>query len=119
MTATKTKTAVSESTTPRPSAPEGWRVTPEGSVPVADVVRSAHVPHSAVDYAIRLGLVDVLDQHGQGRRRYIAASDGLLILAAAALALSAGVALAAMLRAIKSTGATAVSPQGLTLTIKF
>jgi hypothetical protein len=85
-------------------------VTPEGTVPVADVVKSAGVPHGAVDYPVRLGLVEVVNQHGQGRRRYITAEDGLMILAAAAFALAAGVALAAVLRGIKATGAVLTLP---------
>lgn len=90
--------------------PENWRVTPEGTVPVADVVRSAGVSPNIVDYPVRLGLVEVVDQHGQGRRRYIRADDGMLILSALAVALAAGVALAAILRGIRATGAVLTVP---------
>lgn len=92
--------------------PKGWRVT-DGTVPVADVVRSAGVPHAAIDHPVRLGLVEVVKQHGQGNRRYIRVEDGLMLMAAAALALSCGVALVVMVRAIKATGAT-IGPAGLT-----
>jgi hypothetical protein len=93
--------------------PTGWRVTPEGTVPVADVVRSVQskgLGHNQVDYPVRLGLVEVVNQHGQGRRRYIRAEDGLLILACAAVAMAAGVALAAILRGIRATGAQLTVP---------
>lgn len=99
-------------------APKGWRVSPEGAVPVADVVRSAGVSHSSVDYVVRLGLVDVVDQRGTGRRRYISVEDGLLIMAAAALAVAAGVALAAMFRAVKAQGAT-VTPGNITIPLNL
>lgn len=117
MTVTMTE-PINCTTSPAESTPKDWRVTPDGSVPVADVVKSAGVPHAAVDYAVRLGLVDVTAQHGQGRRRYIATSDGLLILAAAALALAAGVALVSMLRAMKATGAM-VSANALTIPLNL
>lgn len=99
------------------TVPEDWRVTSDGTVPVADVVRSAGVPHGAIDYPVRLGLIDVTGQHGQGRRRYIRVEDGLMILAAAALAVAAGVTLVAILKAMKATGAQ-ITPSGLTIPFK-
>jgi hypothetical protein len=98
-------------------APSEWGAGPDGTVPVADVVRSAGVPHGAVDYTIRLGLVPVHAQFGAHRRRYISREDALMLLAAAALAVAAGVALATIVRAIKATGAQ-VGPGGLTIPVK-
>jgi hypothetical protein len=78
------------------TVPADWRVTSDGTVPVADVVRSAGVPHGAIDYPVRLGLI---------------------VLAAAALAMAAGVALVAILKAMKTTGAQ-ITPSGLTIPFK-
>lgn len=94
-----------------------WEIGPDGTVPVADVVRSAGVPHSAIDYTIRLGLVPVLAQGGASRRRWISREDAVMLLAAAALAVAAGVALAVIVRAIRATGAQ-VGPDGLTIPVK-
>lgn len=96
------------------TVPTSWRVTPEGTVRVSDVARSTG-DYEAVNYTVRRYGV-VTDQYGQGRSRYIPVSEALIILAAAALATAAGVALAAMYRAIKAAGAT-VNGNSLTLTI--
>ncbi|MEV8435708.1 hypothetical protein [Streptomyces chartreusis] len=88
-----------------PTVPEDWRVTPEGTVPVSDVARTTG-DYPAVNYTVRRCGVPVIDQGGQGRARYIPVSEALLLVAAAALAVAAGVALAQMYRAIKASGAT-------------
>ncbi|MFF4963242.1 hypothetical protein ACFY2Z_40980 [Streptomyces sp. NPDC001222] len=107
-------------TAPGPSAPpvpEDWRVTPEGTVPVSDVARTTG-DYPAVNYTVRRCGVTVVEQGGHGRTRYIPVSEALLLVAAAALALAAGVALAQMFRAIKASGAT-VSAEALTIPLKL
>lgn len=96
-----------------PSVPEDWRVTPEGTVPVSDVARTTG-DYPAVNYTVRRCGVPVVDQGGHGRTRYIPVSEALLLVAAAALAVAAGVALAQMYRAIKASGAT-VGADSLTI----
>jgi hypothetical protein len=118
MTATATTAPDQSRTASEWSAPESWRITPQGTVPVADVIRTAGVPHGAVDHAVRACNIPVLGQHGQGRRRYISVSDALVILAAAALAVAAGVALSQMYRALKGTGVT-VSDSGLMIPLSL
>src|SRR5688500_12474187 len=81
-----------------PAVPANWRVTPEGTVRVSDVARTTG-DYEAVNYTVRRYGV-VVDQHGQGRSRYIPVSEALLLVAAAALAVAAGVALAQMYRAM-------------------
>lgn len=109
---------VSESTSiATPSIPDSWRVTPEGTVRVSDVARSTGCEYEAVNYTVRrYGMV--VDQHGQGRSRYIPVSEALLLVAAAALAVAAGVALAQMFRAMKASGAT-VGADTLTIPLKL
>lgn len=96
-----------------PSVPGDWRVTPQGTVPVSDVARTTG-DYPAVNYTVRRCGVPVIDQGGHGRTRYISVSEALLLVAAAALAVAAGVALAQMYRAIKASGAT-VGPNSLTI----
>jgi hypothetical protein len=60
----------------------------------------------------------VVEQGGHGRTRYIPIAEALLLVAAAALALAAGVALAQMYRAMKATGAT-VSADALTIPLNL
>lgn len=101
MTATATEQT---GTAAAPAVPAEWRVTPEGTVRVSDVARTTG-DYEAVNYTVRRYGVPVVDQHGQGRSRYIPVSEALLLVAAAALAVAAGVALAQMYRAIKASGA--------------
>lgn len=82
-----------------------WRVTEAGTVPVADVARVTGVKYGTVDYVIRTCEVPIVSQFGQGRARYIALTDALLIFAAAGLAIAAGVALTQMVRAMVASGA--------------
>lgn len=96
-----------------PVIPAAWRVTDEGTVRVSDVARTAG-DYESVNYAVRRCGVPVVAQGGHGRSRYIPVSEGLLLVAAAALAMAAGVALAAMYRALKTGGAT-VSADALTI----
>lgn len=112
MSATATKTPG----TTAPAIPSGWRVTPEGTVRVSDVARTTG-DYESVNYTVRRYSVTV-DQHGQGRTRYIPVSEALLLVAAAALAMAAGVALAAMYRAIKASGAT-VGADALTIPLSL
>ena len=101
---------------PRPVAPpvpEGWHVTPEGTVLVSDVARTTG-DYPAVNYTVRRCGVPVVDRGGRGQGRYIPVSEALLLVAAAALAVAAGVALAQMYRAMKTAGAT-VGADSLTI----
>ncbi|MFI6899279.1 hypothetical protein ACIBM4_34750 [Streptomyces sp. NPDC050256] len=116
MTATAIETTPPGPVAPPSGVPADWRVTPEGTVRVSDVARTAG-DYQAVNYTVRRYGV-VVDQHGQGRSRYIPVSEALLLVAAAALAMAAGVALAAMYRAMKATGAT-VSGSGLTIPLNL
>ncbi|WP_374778727.1 hypothetical protein OG756_42355 (plasmid) [Streptomyces sp. NBC_01310] len=116
MTATATKTTAPGPVASLPGVPADWRVTPEGNVRVSDVARTAG-DYDSVNYAVR-HWVPIVDQHGQGRSRYIPVAEGLLLLAAAALAVAAGVALSQMYRAIKASGAT-VSGSGLTIPLNI
>ena len=100
-----------------PAVPKGWRVTPQGTVPVSDVARTTG-DYPAVNYTVRRCGVTVVEQGGQGRTRYIPVAEALLLVAAAALAMAAGVALAQMYRAIKASGAT-VGPDALTIPLSF
>ena len=113
MTATATEATGADAT---PAVPTDWRVTPHGTVRVSDVARTTG-DYEAVNYTVRRYGV-VVDQHGQGRSRYIAVSEALLLVAAAALAVAAGVALAQMYRAIKASGAT-VGSNALTIPLNI
>ena len=93
--------------------PRDWRVTPEGTVPVSDVARTTG-DYPAVNYTVRRCGVTIASQGGHCRTRYIPVSEALLLVAAAALAMAAGVALAQMYRAIKASGAT-VGADALTI----
>lgn len=112
-----TATATRPTGTPGPMIPNSWRVTPEGTVRVSDVARSTGCEYEAVNYTVRRYGV-VVDQYGQGRSRYIPVSEALLLVAAAALAVAAGVALAQMFRAIKASGAT-VGADALTIPLNL
>lgn len=113
MTATATEPT---STATAPAIPAEWRVTPEGTVRVSDVARTTG-DYESVNYTVRKYGV-VVDQHGQGRSRYIPVSEALLLVAAAALAVAAGVALAQMFRAMKASGAT-VGVNALTIPLNL
>lgn len=97
--------------------PKNWRTGPEGTVMVSDVIRTAGVPHGAIDYPIRLGLVPIVAREPGRRGRYISREDAVMLLAAAALAVAAGVALAAVVRAIRVTGGS-VTADGLMIPVK-
>jgi len=96
-----------------PPVPADWRVTPQGTVRVSDVARTTG-DYPAVNYTVRRCGVTVVEQGGHGRTRYIPVSEALLLVAAAALAVAAGVALASMYRAMKTAGAT-VGTDSLTI----
>lgn len=100
-----------------PPVPEDWRVTPQGTVPVSDVARTTG-DYPAVNYTVRKCGVEIAAQGGHGRTRYIPVSEALLLVAAAALAVAAGVALAQMYRAIKASGAT-VAADALTIPLRL
>ncbi|WP_405802276.1 hypothetical protein [Streptomyces sp. NBC_01506] len=100
-----------------PSVPQDWRITPEGTVAVMDVARTTG-DYPAVNYTVRKCGVPVMDTKGRGGGRYIPVSEALLLVAAAALALAAGVALAQMYRAIKANGAT-IGANALTIPLQF
>ncbi|MFG3072160.1 hypothetical protein [[Kitasatospora] papulosa] len=117
MTAIATESAAPGPVAALPGVPADWRVTPEGTVRVSDVARSAG-DYESVNYAVRRCGVPIVDQRGQGGSRYIPVAEGLLLLAAAALAIAAGVALSQMYRAMKATGAT-VSGSELTIPLKL
>ncbi|MGW3984726.1 hypothetical protein [Streptomyces mirabilis] len=100
MTATATEPTAPDS--PLPVVPTDWRVTSEGTVRVSDVARTVG-DYESVNYTVRRCGVPVASQHGQGGARYIHVREALLILAAATVAVAAGIALAAMYRALKAT----------------
>lgn len=100
-----------------PSVPQDWRVTPEGTVPVSDVARTTG-DYPAVNYTVRRCGVTIASSGGHCRTRYIPVSEALLLVAAAALAMAAGVALAQMYRAIKASGAT-VGADSLTIPLRL
>ena len=106
---------VEVATAPGPVAPvpNEWSVNPQGTVPVSDVARTTG-DYESMNYAVRRCGVPVVTQGGPGRARYIPVSEALLLVAAAALAMAAGVALAQMYRAIKASGAT-VGADALTI----
>ncbi|MFE5809448.1 hypothetical protein [Streptomyces sp. NPDC056491] len=114
MTATATETTAPGPVPPM--VPADWRVTEEGTVRVSDVARTAG-DYQSVNYAVRK-YIPVVDQHGQGRSRYIPVAEALLLVAAAALAVAAGVALAQMYRAMKASGAT-ISADALTIPLRL
>lgn len=95
------------------TVPASWRVTPEGTVPVVDVARTTG-DYNAVTYAVRKCGVPVVSRGGHGRKRYIPVAEALLLVAAAAMAVAAGVALSQMYKAIKAAGAE-VGPDSLTI----
>lgn len=98
-------------------APPDWRVS-DGTVPLADVVRTAQCSRASIDVAVRSGLVDVARQGGRGNARHLRVEDALLIVTVAALAVAAGIAFGALLRAVTSTGG-GMTPQGLTIPVKI
>lgn len=108
-------------TAPAPVAlqiPADWHVTPEGTVAVTEVARTTG-DYPAVNYTVRKCGVPVVSRGpGRGSGRYIPVSEALLLVAAAALAVAAGVALAAMYRAIKAAGAE-VGPDALTIPLNL
>jgi hypothetical protein len=95
------------------SAPSAWRVI-DGTVPVADVVKTAQCSRASIDAATRNGLIPVIGSGTRGKIRHVTLEDALLIIAVAALAAAAGLAFGALLRAMRAAGAT-VSPAGITL----
>jgi hypothetical protein len=95
------------------ATPNSWRVT-EGTVPLSDVMKTAKCSYASLDVATRNGLIPVVRQGGRGNARHITLDDALLIIAVAALAVAAGLAFGAMLRAVRDTGAT-ITPAGLTI----
>lgn len=100
-----------------PMVPGGWHVTPEGTVAVMDVARTTG-DYPAVNYTVRKCGVPVMGREGRGGGRYIPVGEALLLVAAAALAVAAGVALAQMYRAIKANGAT-IGADSLTIPLQF
>lgn len=98
-------TATLDTDTSAPAVPDTWRVTPEGTVRVTDVAKTTG-DYPAVNYTVRRCDIPVVGRTGRGQGRYIPVSEALLLVAAAALAVAAGVALSAMYRAIKASGAT-------------
>lgn len=105
MTATAVEPTAPGPVPPLTAVPDDWRVTPDGTVRVSDVARTTG-DYQAVNYTVRKCGVTVAAQKGQGASRYIPVAEALLLVAAAALAVAAGVALAQMYRAIKASGAT-------------
>lgn len=97
--------------------PTQWRVS-DGTVPLADVVKTAPCTRASIDYAAQNGLIPVVRQGGHGNARHISVEDALLIMGVAALAVAAGIAFGVLLRAFKETGGRVV-PQGLMIPVDF
>lgn len=99
--------------------PPEWRVS-DGTVPLADVARTVQMAHGTsyaqVDQAARAGLISVERWGGRGNGRHVTLDEALTVLAVAALAVAAGLAFGALLRALRTTGAT-MTPAGLTIPI--
>jgi hypothetical protein len=100
-----------------PQVPADWHVTPDGTVAVTEVARTTG-DYPAVNYTVRKCGVPVMGREGRGGGRYIPVSEALLLVAAAALAVAAGVALAQMYRAMKANGAT-IGADSLTIPLQF
>jgi hypothetical protein len=90
----------------------------EGTVPIADVVKTAQCSFASIDVATRNGLIPIARRQGKGNRRYVTLEDALLIMGVAALAVAAGIAFGALLRAVRETGGQVV-PQGLMIPVDF
>jgi hypothetical protein len=98
--------------------PREWSVTPEGAVRVTDVAKTVG-NYPGVSHAVRACKIPVVSRSGMGSSRHIRVEDGLILLAAAALALAAGVAISQVLKALMDNGAT-VTPTGtLSVPIKL
>jgi hypothetical protein len=96
--------------------PGEWRVS-EGTVPLADVARSAACSYPVIDNAARKGLIEVVRYGGRGNARHITIREGLFLLAVAAIAAAAGLAFCDMLRAVRQAGAT-MTDAGLVIPVK-
>jgi hypothetical protein len=99
------------------TTPKNWRVT-DGTVPLADVVRTAQCSRASIDYAASTGLVSVVRKGGRGNARHISLEDALLIVGVAALAVAAGLAFGILLRTIRDTGGK-VTPAGIVIPVPF
>jgi hypothetical protein len=96
--------------------PAAWRVS-EGTVPLADVGRSAACSYPVIDRAAREGLIQVVRKGGRGNARHVTVREALFVLAVAAIAAAAAMAFCDMLRAIRQAGAT-VTADGLMIPVK-
>lgn len=99
------------------TAPNDWRVS-GGTVPLSDVVRTAQCTRASIDVATRNGLIPVVKYGGRGNARHITLEDALLIVGVAALAIAAGMAFGALLRAVRETGGQ-ITPQGIVIPVQF
>lgn len=99
------------------TAPAGWRVS-GGTVPLADVVKTAQCTRASIDVATRNGLIPVVRYGGKGNARHITLEDALLIVGVAALAIAAGIAFGALLRAVKDTGGR-ITADGIVLPLQL
>lgn len=95
------------------TAPKTWRVT-DGTVPLADVMKTAQCTRASLDVATRNGLIPIVRYGGRGNARHITLEDALLVVGVAALAVAAGLAFGALLRAIRDTGGQ-ITPQGIVI----
>lgn len=93
---------------------------PDGRIPAPEVQRAAGISRGALRYAVNDGLVTPVGTHQTGHRgrpaAVFAVEDVMFLVACAALALAAGVAFAAMARALRSTGAR-VDPAALAVVV--
>lgn len=95
-------------------AAERWRDCE--TVPLVDVARAAGIPRSNLIHIENRRLVHPVRPGSRGQRLELPNDEVMLFLAAAALALVAGLAIATALRTVRATGAT-LTPDGFSLPI--
>ena len=76
------------------------------TVPLSEVARAVNMTRPTQDFAVREGFIKPLGERRQGKAHVIGWDEVVLIVAAAALAYTAGVAITAVLKILRESGAT-------------